>query len=238
MRERKRDREREREREREIKGEHCLKEPTRSRAAGTALTQAVGVTLPSPPRECWLSRLATTTAAAAAAAAATQTHQTSRRIRNPPSPPTSHQTIKHLQRQVMVARPGFTVCEPDNFPYQILFQRHSQMCITFAGKKKHIPPFCLSLSHSYTYTHTHTNLLFELFLSLANPSHLRMRVDDGGHTVIIDVDRATCHALHADDALVLGLVCQHGPGHHIADSEDTVRGHKSKALGSPGLVTR
>ena len=47
-----------------------------------------------------------------------------------------------------------------------------------------------------------------------------MCVDDGGDAVVVDVHGASGHALHADDALVLRLVGQHGPGHHVTDGED------------------
>ena len=48
-------------------------------------------------------------------------------------------------------------------------------------------------------------LLLELLLCLAHPRNLRVGVDDRRHAVVVNVRVATEHALHADDALVLGL---------------------------------
>ena len=62
----------------------------------------------------------------------------------------------------------------------------------------------------------------EVLLGLADPGHLGVRVDDGRHTVVVDVHRRARHALHADDALVLGLVGQHRTQHAVADRVDAV----------------
>lgn len=68
------------------------------------------------------------------------------------------------------------------------------------------------------------HLLFELLLRLSHPCHLGVCVDNRGDTVVVDVHAAPSHALHADDALVLRLVCQHGPGNHITNGIDTTEG--------------
>lgn len=71
-----------------------------------------------------------------------------------------------------------------------------------------------------------SHLLFELLLALAHPGHLGVRVDDGRDAVIVDVHSAARHALHADDALVLGLVGQHRPGNHVTDCINAKRGEE------------
>ena len=47
--------------------------------------------------------------------------------------------------------------------------------------------------------------------------YLRVRVDDRGHAVVVNVDGSAEHTLAGNDALVLGLVGQHGAVDAVAD---------------------
>lgn len=57
----------------------------------------------------------------------------------------------------------------------------------------------------------------EIFFCFADPADFRVRVDDRWHAIVINVDWATLDALHADNALVFGLVGQHGAVDAVAD---------------------
>ena len=48
-------------------------------------------------------------------------------------------------------------------------------------------------------------LALEVLLVLAHPRNLGVRVDDGGHAVVVDVHGLAHHPLARDDGLVLGL---------------------------------
>ena len=71
-----------------------------------------------------------------------------------------------------------------------------------------------------------TDLFLAHLLGSAHPGDLGVRVDDGGHAHVVDVRRPPAHALHADDALVLGLVRQHRACDHVADRVDAAKSMK------------
>ena len=52
---------------------------------------------------------------------------------------------------------------------------------------------------------------------LPTPCDLRVRVDDRGDCVVVDVPRLPRHRLDRRDALFLGLVREHRPRDHVAD---------------------
>ena len=60
----------------------------------------------------------------------------------------------------------------------------------------------------------------ELLLGLADPGDLGAGVDDPGNGVEVDVAMLAGDALGHRDALLLGLVRQHRPAHHVADRPD------------------
>lgn len=63
--------------------------------------------------------------------------------------------------------------------------------------------------------------LLELFLGFSDPGDLRERVDNRGHTVVVDVrSAALSDRLHAHNALVLGLVRQHGALNAVTNGVD------------------
>jgi len=62
--------------------------------------------------------------------------------------------------------------------------------------------------------------LLQLVLGLAHPGDLRVCVHNGGDGVVVDVSVAASELLRHRDTLLLGLVCEHGSDHHVADRED------------------
>jgi len=60
----------------------------------------------------------------------------------------------------------------------------------------------------------------ELLLGLADPRDLRVRVHDRRDRVVVDVPVPRLDVLDRRDALLLGLVREHGPEGHVADALD------------------
>src|SRR5690625_395508 len=58
-------------------------------------------------------------------------------------------------------------------------------------------------------------LLLELLLALADRGDLRFGVDDAGHQAVVDVSGVAGEDLCQSDAVLLGLVRQHGPLDHV-----------------------
>ena len=72
----------------------------------------------------------------------------------------------------------------------------------------------------------------KILFVLANPGNLWMCVDDGGHAVVVHVRHlAIDNRLNADNALVLGLVRQHGPRNAITDCVDAWHTRLESAVG-------
>jgi hypothetical protein len=64
--------------------------------------------------------------------------------------------------------------------------------------------------------------LFELVLSLSNPSDLRVRVNDGGDSVVVNMTMASSNLFRDGNALLLGLVSKHGTNHDITNRENVL----------------
>lgn len=64
----------------------------------------------------------------------------------------------------------------------------------------------------------------QVLLSLADPSHLGVGVDDGGDGSVVDVAVTALDVLNSGDALLLGLVRQHGSKSHVANALDVGHG--------------
>ena len=62
----------------------------------------------------------------------------------------------------------------------------------------------------------------ELLLRLADPGDLGVRVHDGRDRVVVDVPVALGDVLDRGDALLLGLVREHGPEGDVADALDAL----------------
>lgn len=64
----------------------------------------------------------------------------------------------------------------------------------------------------------------ELLLGLADPSDLGVGVDDGGNGAVVDVTVTRVEILSGRNALLLGLVCEHGTEGDVADTLDASDG--------------
>ena len=68
----------------------------------------------------------------------------------------------------------------------------------------------------------------QLLLGFADRGDLRERVDDARDDVVVHVARLSRQHLGDGDALVLGLVGEHRPAHHVADGVDA--GHVGREV--------